>query len=160
MRDSKWRLMRAGVFQFPARPMQAATSASILLGGTLASAPAMAAVMLPVDQKYGRQGPANTVLYPPRPSNKPAAYSRHYAGRQLGHLHPGRLRLHAQRCRSHGTSRHWSGAGRAAQGMPSHNSPPSVYNYADEFESKAVERLISRNLVAALYRTKRTGARQ
>jgi hypothetical protein len=44
-----------------------------IVGGTLASAPAMAAVMLPVDQKYGRQGQANTVLYP-LAQQKPAAF--------------------------------------------------------------------------------------
>lgn len=35
-----------------------------VVGGTSASAPAMAGIMALVDQKYGRQGQANAVLYP------------------------------------------------------------------------------------------------
>jgi hypothetical protein len=129
-----------------------------IVGGTLASAPAMAAVMLPVDQKYGRQGQANTVLYP-LAQQKPAAFH----DITLGAIGTPASRATPTARSTLPVSWHGQalvGAGRAAQGMPSHNSPPSVYNYADGFESKAVERLISRNLVAALYRTKRTGARQ
>jgi hypothetical protein len=44
-----------------------------LVGGTSASAPAMAAIMALVNQKYGRQGQANYTLYP-LAQQKPAAF--------------------------------------------------------------------------------------
>ena len=44
-----------------------------LVGGTSASAPAMAGVMALVDQKYGRQGQADAVLYP-LAQQKPSAF--------------------------------------------------------------------------------------
>lgn len=44
-----------------------------LVGGTSASAPAMAGIMALVDQKYGRQGQANFTLYP-LAQQKPAAF--------------------------------------------------------------------------------------
>ena len=44
-----------------------------IVGGTSASAPAMAAIMALVDQKNGRQGQADTVLYP-LAQQKPAAF--------------------------------------------------------------------------------------
>ena len=45
----------------------------LLVGGTSASAPAMAGIMALVDQKYGRQGQANYTLYP-LAQQKPAAF--------------------------------------------------------------------------------------
>ena len=44
-----------------------------IVGGTSASTPSMAAIMALVDQKYGRQGQADTVLYPLF-QQKPAAF--------------------------------------------------------------------------------------
>jgi subtilase family serine protease len=44
-----------------------------IVGGTSASAPSMAAIMALVDQKFGRQGQADTVLYP-LALQKPAAF--------------------------------------------------------------------------------------
>ncbi len=44
-----------------------------LVGGTSAAAPAMAGIMALVDQKYGRQGQADAVLYP-LAQQKPAAF--------------------------------------------------------------------------------------
>jgi hypothetical protein len=45
----------------------------LLIGGTSASAPAMAGIMALVDQKFGRQGQANFTLYP-LAQQKPAAF--------------------------------------------------------------------------------------
>jgi hypothetical protein len=45
----------------------------LLVGGTSASAPAMAGIMALVNQKYGRQGQANFTLYP-LAQQKPAAF--------------------------------------------------------------------------------------
>ncbi|MGH9615472.1 MAG: S53 family peptidase, partial [Acidobacteriaceae bacterium] len=44
-----------------------------LVGGTSASAPAMAGIMALIDQRYGRQGQANTTFYP-LAQQKPAAF--------------------------------------------------------------------------------------
>ena len=68
-----------------------------VVGGTSASVQAMAGIMALVVQKYGRQGQADTVLYPRAAETR--GVPRYYAGWKLGHLRSVRPGLHAQRGR-------------------------------------------------------------